>query len=342
MNVIDERDKRTATRKKAKAQFDKIITLSAKGKKAKRVRLLDEGAVVYSGGELWFYIMKGTLDKYLANLPDDYVGSINLGHQHIAEAPWTICGTWTKSDLHLVDIGNGRKGLDVDVRVDYGHPLVQAIARNGIDVGVSVEMKTHRNEAASLKYNVEMVDNLFIHDFAIVGECGNVNSSGLNLGGKEMDIKTLSVLLNQAEDDELSIDALNEALEEGEVEAEVAEAEAEVEETEVEAEVAEEATEEETEVEAEAEAEEEDPMERVLAMLETLQASMNDLTARVEATEASFEALSTANEQLQTQLTARDAKEKAFLGKLKKLSIDMPEMGEEKPEEPKELSLIHI
>ena len=164
MNVIDERDKRTAMRKKAKAEFDKLITLGVQPADLQRVRLLDEGSVVYSGGELWFYIMKGTLEKYLNNLPADYEGSINLGHQHLAEAPWTICGKWSKKDLHLVDIGNGRKGLDVDVRVDYQHPLIQAIARNGIDVGVSVEMNTHSNEEESLKYGVVMIDDLFIHD----------------------------------------------------------------------------------------------------------------------------------------------------------------------------------
>ena len=69
--------------------------------------------------------------------------------------------------------------------------------------------------------------------------------------------------------------------------------------------------------------------------LRLIQTSFTDLSTRVEALEASLTELSTANADLTERLAVRDAKDKAFLGKLKKLSIDMPESGEEKTPEPK-------
>ena len=76
MNIIDERDVRTVYRKLRKKEYDDMLTLSVS--REEEVRLLDEGMVVDAYGSPLFYIMKGTLEKYLEALPDDYVGSINL------------------------------------------------------------------------------------------------------------------------------------------------------------------------------------------------------------------------------------------------------------------------
>lgn len=181
MNIIDEREVRTIHRKLKKKEYDDIITLSA-GEPMHWVRLLDEGAVVYADGEIDFYIQKGTLQRYLDSLPDDYEGSINIGHMSFAMFPILI-GRWTKKDLRLVDIGDGRHALDVNLRLDENSFLVKDLKNMPYDLAVSAEFSYSINEAATDEYGFLVIDNLFIFDFAIVGEPGNVNSSGIKLKG---------------------------------------------------------------------------------------------------------------------------------------------------------------
>lgn len=190
-NLLDERDKRTVMRKIAKQKYDEMITLSADIPTTEYdvVRLLDEGAVTYADGSIDFYIAKGTLQKYLngenvylPNLTDDYIGTINLGHMDFATFPFLL-GEWRKEDLHLVDIGNGRTALDVNLRLDPKSFIVKELHRQPYDVGVSAEFRYHMDVEASRTLGVDVFDEVFISDFAIVGECGNVNSSGIELKG---------------------------------------------------------------------------------------------------------------------------------------------------------------
>lgn len=192
MNIIDERDVRTIHRKIRKKEYDEIITLSA-GDNGMTVRLLDEGAVVTAGGYIDFYIVKGSLQRYLDALPDDYEGSINLGHMDFATFPFVL-GRWSKKDLHLVDIGDGRKALDVDLRLDNDSFIVKELRRMPYDLGVSAEFHYQWDEALTEEYGFLIIDELFITDFAIVGEAGNVNSSGIKLKGgvKDVNLKELA------------------------------------------------------------------------------------------------------------------------------------------------------
>ena len=192
MNIIDERDIRTIHRKLRKKEYDDIMTLSVDS--TQKVRLLDEGMVVSAYGDPLFYIMKGTLQKYLDNLPDDYEGSINLGHMDFATFP-ILLGKWTKKDMSLVDIGDGRMALDVDLRLDDENFIVKELKRAEYDLAVSAEFGYHLNEEFTEKYGLEILDEIFISDFAIVGEPGNVNSSGIRLKGAKMTVKELNAAL---------------------------------------------------------------------------------------------------------------------------------------------------
>lgn len=220
MNLIKDRDARTKSRKKAKDKFDKDITLSlvpmdnrkctlAMQRSEGNVRLLDEGAIVTASGDLDLYIKKGAIRKYVngkntkltprsvygdiaedyfakpdepMNIDEKYEGTINIGHQDFATFPF-IVGTWKQDDLKMVSNGDGRKGLDVALKLNPMHPLVQALEVQDIPVGVSVEMYLHVDDKATEKLADEkniyapVVDEIFISDFAIVGECGNVGSS---------------------------------------------------------------------------------------------------------------------------------------------------------------------
>lgn len=189
-NLLDERDKRTIMRKIAKERYDSVINLAPTTVKPSHpVRLLDEGAVTFADGSLDFYIKKGTLEKYLngeneylPNLQSDYVGTINLGHMDFATFPFLL-GEWTKEDLHLVDIGDGRHALDVDLNLDDKSFIVKELHRQPYDVGVSAEFRYHFDETSTRELGIDVFDEIFISDFAIVGECGNVNSSGVELKG---------------------------------------------------------------------------------------------------------------------------------------------------------------
>ena len=219
-NLIEERNERTRNRKKRKKKMDSIIglskneerqtmKLSSKVKLADTsIRLLDEGFC-----DNGFVIKKGTLAKYLngqneyirgweqtedgwvqtdvLNLTDDYVGNVNIGHMEFATFPY-IVGEWKKSDLTLVDIENDRKALDVNLRLDEESVFLKELARQPFDIGVSAEFYYHINEedteslSEMLNEYIPVIDEIFIFAYGLVGECGNVNSSGLELKGETM------------------------------------------------------------------------------------------------------------------------------------------------------------
>lgn len=299
MNIIDERDKRTIYRKLKKKQYDELMTLSTE--ESNWVRLLDEGMVTYAGGEPWFYIVMGTLRKYYESLSNDYVGSINIGHTDLATFPERIVGSWTKDDLRLVDLGDGREALDVRLRLIEDHPLVKALRLMPFELGVSAEFYTNVNEALTNNeslnpFKVPVVDAVNITDFAIVGDAGNVNSMGIRLKGEKMEITQLTELLSEEGKSIEDVTTLLEGLDAPEAtEPEVAEAATEPEATEVEKEI------EATEI-AEAAEETEEATEEVEAL-----PNLEQIAAQVEALQSEVETLRSENEDLRTRLAAAES-----------------------------------
>lgn len=322
MKLIEERDKRTVRRKIAKKEWDEMITLSVND--TQTVRLLDEGAVVMANGNIDFYIQKGTLEKFLTDLEEDYVGTINVGHMDFASFPF-ILGTWTKKDLHLVDIGDGRKGLDVDLHLDYENPLVKSLAMMPYSLGVSAEFYVNVNEEASNRIGVEVIDDLFIHDFAIVGEAGNVNSSGIKLkGGTKVTLKELTEKLGVTESEVLN--AVDETIEKEES----VEPEVEAEEKELEADKAEELSVEETVVDDEVEEKELEATEEVVEdetdkMLAVMSDVIEKLSAKVDTLTSQVVDLTAQLEQKEKELAVKDEKAKSFGDKFKNLYASLAE-----------------
>lgn len=367
MNVIDERDKRTKKRKKAKAKFDREITLSSSvlepcnkctlslTKSEGTVRLLDEGSIVRADESLDFYIKKGTLRKYLTgkntkltygyiygdyakklgvdpempmNVDGKYEGSINVGHLNFAEFPFTIVGNWKVNDLSLANNEDGRKGLDVDLKLNEAHPLVQAFRVQGIPLGVSVEMFLHLDEKATMEETEKradytpIVDEVFISDFAIVGECGNVGSSGsVDFQGVKMseEMEEFDPVLEEvAEENEMDGEIEDEESEGEEAEEEPEEEESPEEELEVA--VEESVDNEDTEVEELVEDEEasvdevvedeEDASEEVT--LSMVLDKVNELTNKVSELANQNDMLKKQNRKLKGKLQAKNEEEKRF------------------------------
>lgn len=227
-DLIEKRDERTKKRKERKKHMDDLIELKNEtdenGKKFlsanvatisdtnKTARLLDEGYC-----DNGFLLKKGTIEKYLNgenehldNLTDDFTGTVNLGHKDFATTPY-ILGEFKKSDLTLVDIENDRKALNVDIRLDEDSVFVKELRRQPYDIGVSAEFYYHIDWEATLKleddYGMYMpvIDEIFIFAYGLVGECGNVNSSGLELKGDFMEKDNLKNNIEETLEEDMEL-----------------------------------------------------------------------------------------------------------------------------------------
>ena len=185
-------------RKKGKAFYDNAINLSSVDKENhyvsvnlssgyvenKPTRLIDEGAITYDGGDdIRLYIKKGAVQAFYDSLSSDYVGYINLAHIDITSLPLNL-GTWTKDDLTVVDIGDGRKGLDVNVKLNRELHIVQDLLKQEIPLSISAELGGTLDLESSFKFNAPFYNEIKISGFSVVANPANVNSTGENLNSK--------------------------------------------------------------------------------------------------------------------------------------------------------------
>lgn len=304
-------------RKKGKAFYDNAITLSSVDKENhyvsvnlssgyvenKPTRLIDEGAITYEGGDdIRLYIKKGAVQAFYDSLSSDYVGYINLAHIDIASLPLNL-GTWTKDDLTVVDIGDGRKGLDVNVKLNRELHIVQDLLKQEIPLSISAELRGTLDLESSFKFNAPFYNEIEIAGFSVVANPANVNSTGENLNSKgdsEMNLWEKILKLSSENKEEKK----NEALENKEEEKEEKEPESK---------------EEETENEEEAKKGEE--------TLETVEMSKDDMEKinkfmdAFEALSAKVEALETENAELKEKLK-NSKKEKTEFEKKAESTLD--------------------
>lgn len=412
-DLIEKRDERTRNRKKVKRKMDSIIGLSYHDEDKKvmslsadaikladnKARLIDEGYI-----DNGFVIKKGTLQKFLngqnqyvrgwefdgehykqtevLNLTSDFVGTVNLGHMDFATMPF-ILGTWTKDDLTLVDIENDRKALDVQLHLDEDSMFIKELKRQNHDIGISAEFWVHENvedtEALSetLGYYLPVFDEIYIFAYGLVGECGNVNSSGLELKKEtempnemtnieELELGMVGTDEEVAEEPtELEVDVETEAIEtevvlnaeteteipptEEESAAEEAETEEDSEASEEESEEAEEAEEEIEEAEVEEvedeesaddedESDEDDPLTETLA---SLQRQIETLTNTVNELTEQNVALKKSNRKLSNKLQNEKSKKEAFIENVKGLSVALLPNEEKKEKKAKKEKVNH-
>lgn len=220
-------------RKKGKAFYDNAITLSSVDKENhyvsvnlssgyvenKPTRLIDEGAITYEGGDdIRLYIKKGAVQAFYDSLSSDYVGYINLAHIDITSLPLNL-GTWTKDDLTVVDIGDGRKGLDVNVKLNRELHIVQDLLKQEIPLSISAELRGTLDFESSFKFNAPFYNEIEIAGFSVVANPANVNSTGENLNSKgdsEMNLWEKILKLSSENKEEKKNDALENKEEEKE------------------------------------------------------------------------------------------------------------------------------
>ena len=400
-DLIEKRDERTRKRKRVKRKMDSIIGLSYHDKdknvmslSAEAIKLSDNKARLIDEGYIdnGFVIKKGTLEKYLngqnqyvrgwefdgehytqtevLNLNSDFEGTVNLGHMDFATFP-IILGSWTKDDLSLVEIDNDRHALDVNLHLDEDSVFIKELKRQPYDIGISAEFWVHENVedtqalSETLGYYLPVFDEVYIFAYGLVGECGNVNSSGLeliketempkdkiNIEELELEVAENEVeepteldvdVEVEAEETEIELDAETETEipptepsepteEDSNVSEEAEEAEAEEEEAEIEEAEVEEVADEESD-DDEDESDEDNALEETLASLQKQIETLND-TIR-ELSEANI-ALKKSNRKLSNKLQAEKNKKEAFIENVKGLSVQLlPEEEKKKPKEEK-------
>jgi len=341
-DLINERDERTERRKKEKKMYDSMYNLSAENEKValsydskialsdNSIRLLDEGAVV-GDGYIRLFIKKGTLEKflngeneYLDNLADEFVGTVNLGHLDFATFPYVI-GEWRKNDLTLVDIGDDRKGIDVELHLDDDSVFVKELARQPYDIGVSAEFYCHYDYENSEILGFPVVDEVYITAYALVGECGNVNSSGLELKGEIMDIKEVT---ENVATENLDIEEVTEETVEVAGVEETAETTLDVEEVKTEAddEGSEELASE--EVNDDEAGEDETTLSEISERVNELIKSNEELKARVDELTQNNEELKKTNKRLSAKIQKEKAEKQEFVSKFPTFSKKVGESNE--------------
>ena len=277
-----------------------------------------------------------------------------------------------------MDVENDRKALDVQLHLDEDSMFIKELKRQNHDIGISAEFWVHQNEedtenlSETLGYYLPVFDEIYIFAYGLVGECGNVNSSGLELKketempNEKTNIEELELgMVGENEEvaeepTELEVDVETEAIEteivldaeteteipptEEEPTAEEAETEEDSEASEEESEEAEEAEEEVEEAEVEEvedeesaddedESDEDDPLTETLA---SLQRQIETLTNTVNELTEQNVALKKSNRKLSNKLQNEKSKKDEFIKNVKGLSVALLPNEEKKEEAKKE------
>lgn len=220
-------------RKKAKKEIEEIITLKSNedeevGKvnlatsyrfdRDSSIRLLDEGAIFYEGGQyVRYFIKKGVVQKFYDELDDDFVGYINLAHFDVFAFP-IFLGTWTKDDLTIVDLEDGRQALEVVPRFNEDLYLVKDLFAQEIPLSVSIEAYFDYDWDMTQKLDFPVVQGMQMDGFSVVGNPANTSSayvlSSKEEEGENMDLSKIKAILENSEEtkaEELDSEAVEEA-----------------------------------------------------------------------------------------------------------------------------------
>lgn len=255
------------------------------------VRMLDEGVVVDGDGYCYAVIKKGVLKTFYENLPDNFEGYIDRDHVRALRL-----GKYSKKDMKLVEIGNERYGIDINVKLDHDYYATRDLLRQGEHRAVSVEMGIDIDEfglASKItkdksqgEYLVPLIGAVDIVGYAVCENPKNANSikddlldkasvEGDNMSKEELE-KLAAEEATKAEEEKASTTSVGEPEVEAEAEAETSKVAEEMSEESTSTESTEEKATAEDEVEAEA-----DEASEVEKGLEQLEAAITELRAEL-------------------------------------------------------------
>lgn len=289
------------------------------------VRLLDEGVVVEGDGTPYAVIAKGALKEWYDNLPRNFSGYINKDHISGLDL-----GKFSKESLRLVEIGDDRYGIDVNVKLDHELYATKDLLHQMNRKALSAEFYYEADEYVKASvvtgedfpdwYLIPKIDAVSIVGYAVVDNPKNANSYDENLLEKasseerndmpkelkaELDEDIEKVEASSCPDSDPTATADTEPVAEAELEAPVEETEAEAPADEPEAEETE-AVEEPAE---ETEAEETDKVE----------ASIEEIGKQLEAFKAEIAEKDAKIAELEAKLAAKKVQKESFENKLAKL-----------------------
>ncbi len=145
------------------------------------VRMLDEGTVADGDGYCYAVIKKGVLKDFFDNLPDSFEGYIDRDHVYALRL-----GNYTKKDMKLVSTGDGRYGIDINVKLDDDYYATRDLLKQGEHRAVSVEMAIDFDEFGIAdkitgdknqgKYLVPIINKVNILGYAVCENPKNANS----------------------------------------------------------------------------------------------------------------------------------------------------------------------
>lgn len=144
-------------------------------------RLLDEGVILECDGSVDSVIAKGTIKRWFESLPEDYEGNIDKDHNRSIDL-----GTFTKDQLRLVELGDGRYGVDVDVKLDHELHATQDLIRMNNRKAISSEFFAINGgylrasdvlgEKLQKDYSVPLITEIAITGYGVVATPLNANS----------------------------------------------------------------------------------------------------------------------------------------------------------------------
>lgn len=146
------------------------------------VRLLDEGVVIECDGSIDSVIAKGAIKRWFDALPDDFEGNIDKDHNHSIDL-----GKFTKEQLKLVELGDGRYGVDVDVKLDTDLHATQDLLKMNNRKAISSEfmaIEGYEVKASSIlgdeldrkDYSVPVITEVALTGYGVVETPLNANS----------------------------------------------------------------------------------------------------------------------------------------------------------------------
>lgn len=300
------------------------------------VRLLDEGVVVEGDGTPYAVIAKGVLKKWFDNLPNNFSGYINKDHISGLDL-----GKFSKENLKLVELGNDRYGIDVNVKLDHELYATKDLLHQMNRKALSAEFYYEADEYVKANvvtgdnfpdwYLIPKITEVSVVGYAVVDNPKNANSYDENL----LEKASSEERTDMPKPEELKAKVDEEEKVEASTAADIPVDETEGEQPEAPAEEAAEVEEvvEEVEVEeAEAEAEAETPAEEATEDADKVEASIEEIGKQMEAFKAEIAEKDAEIADLKAKLAAKDAQKESFENKLEKLlnfaSADEPTAAE--------------